>query len=623
MAEDMRQKDFPSVDHQPPIPTSSQTSSGWIRSVVFLLILVSAIGAVVYGSSQFTDNVNENSGPAMLTAAVQRDELVVTVTEDGNIESASNVDIKCQVAGGSSILWIVEDGKEVAVGDKLVELDSSQLEEQINTQRIAYERASASKIQAEKDFSVAGIAVDEYLNGVFEQELQLADTQITIAEENLRSSRNALTHSNRMFLRGYVSKLELEGQEFAVKRAGLELASATTAKKVLEDFTKVKTLEDLRSKRDTAEAKMKAELAAFNLEEDKLQRLEDQLKNCVITAKQSGMVVFANETGNRFRGQQGVAIEEGAMVRERQSILRLPDLSQMQVKVNVHESKVEDLKADMPARVQILGKDSQGVVISVANQPEPTSWFTGNVKEYATIVSVKGDAKGLRPGMTAEVEILVDRRSNVLVVPIAAVVEQGNKFFCWVKNGETPERRPLVLGLNNGQMVEVKDGVKESEEVVLNPRAFIEEARGESQETVEEADIDEKFGPQKTSSSNPKTSASEPDSTPQKTGQSGEKQPDRAETGGGRPGGERSGGGRPGGGGFDPAQIFTRMDADGNGRLEDAEISDRMKDRMSSTDTDGDGAISKAEFMKAMQEAMKRMREGGGFGGGRQPGGQP
>ena len=221
--------------------------------------------------------------------------------------------------------------------------------------------------------------------------------------------------------------------------------------------------------------------------------------------------------------------------------------------------------------------------------------------------------------MTAEVEILIDRRSDILVVPIAAVVEQGNKFYCWVKNGETPERRPLILGLNNGQMVEVQDGVQESEEVVLNPRAFIEEARGESEETVEESDIDEKFGAQKPTSSNPQAPDSEPasatDSTPQQRDDKSHGQP-----GGGQPDRGEAGGGRPGGGGFDPAQIFTRMDADGNGRLEDAEISDRMKDRMSSTDTDGDGAISKAEFMKAMQEAMKRMREGGGGG---RPGGQP
>ena len=55
------------------------------------------------------------------------------------------------------------------------------------------------------------------------------------------------------------------------------------------------------------------------------------------------MAVYANEQGMRFGGSQQSQIEEGAAVRERQTILRLPDLAQMQVKVDVHESKVEML----------------------------------------------------------------------------------------------------------------------------------------------------------------------------------------------------------------------------------------------------------------------------------------
>ena len=53
---------------------------------------------------------------------------------------------------------------------------------------------------------------------------------------------------------------------------------------------------------------------------------------------------------------------------------------------------------------------------SVANQAEPTNFFTGNVKEYAAIVSIDSDPHGLRPGMTAAVEILVANLKNVLSV---------------------------------------------------------------------------------------------------------------------------------------------------------------------------------------------------------------
>jgi len=138
----------------------------------------------------------------VLRATVRRGDLMVTVIEDGNLESAVNIDIKCEVAGGTAILWIVDDGTEVKEGEKLVELDSSTLEEQINTQRIAFEKARAAKIQAEKDFAAAKLAVDEYLQGTFVKELQTQEAQVTIAMENLRTSENTLNHSERMFRKG-------------------------------------------------------------------------------------------------------------------------------------------------------------------------------------------------------------------------------------------------------------------------------------------------------------------------------------------------------------------------------------------------------------------------------------
>ena len=115
-----------------------------------------------------------------------------------------------------------------------------------------------------------------------------------------------------MFRKGYVSSLELEGQRFAVERSQLELDSARTAKDVLVNFTKAKMLQDLESQRDTAEAQMRSETAAFRLEEIRLKRLEDQLQQCTIHAGQDGMVVYANER-SRF-GQQQSTIEELSLI---------------------------------------------------------------------------------------------------------------------------------------------------------------------------------------------------------------------------------------------------------------------------------------------------------------------
>ena len=66
------------------------------------------------------------------------------------------------------------------------------------------------------------------------------------------------------------------------------------------------------------------------------------------------------------------------------------------------------------ARIRILDRELQGTLAGIANQPEPSGWWSGNIKEYATTVRIDGNPDGLRPGMTAECEILVDHLKDVM-----------------------------------------------------------------------------------------------------------------------------------------------------------------------------------------------------------------
>lgn len=604
----------------PPVPSS------FGRRVVISVVVIAVIAGGAYGAVRLLSGGASEDNSQLLTAPVQRGDLLVTVTEDGNLESAVNIDVKCEVAGGTSILWIIEDGKEVKKGEKLVEFDSSALEEQINQQRITFEKARAAKIQAEKDYAAAKLAVDEYLEGTYVQQLQDQEAQITIGLENLRSAENTLEHAERMFRKGYISALDLESQRFAVQRAQLDLDSAKTAQNVLEKYTKVKTVQDLESKRDSSEAQMRSEGASFDLEESRLKRLEGQLEHCIVTAPADGMAVYANEQRGRFGGSSQPQIEEGAMVRERQTILRLPDLSKMQVKVNVHESKIEMLglawkKAmaagnNLPARIQIQNRMLDGALSNIANQPEPTSFFSGNVKEYATTVSIEGTPEGLRPGMTAKCEILVDDLHDVLKIPVAAVVELNEGYFAWVKTRTGLERRPLVLGATNDQFVEVKDGIKEGDLLVLNPRAMVKEARGE-REAKPKGDEGAAFKHMKTKQVDGGPGA-EPGQGP--PGAGGPGGPAIGMPSGGPP---RSGGGGPpaaaaadgsgsraagDAGGKRGAFNLMQFDKDGDGKVSKDEAPAQMQSFFDRLDGNGDGFIDSAEVGKM----RNRARSGGG-----------
>jgi multidrug efflux pump subunit AcrA (membrane-fusion protein) len=96
--------------------------------------------------------------------------------------------------------------------------------------------------------------------------------------------------------------------------------------------------------------------------------------------------------------------------------------------------------------------------------------------KYDTIVELPAD-KGLKPGMSAEVEVELARYEDVLTIPVAAIVENEEGDFCWVKTIDGAQRRKLQLGDSNDVFVVVKAGVREGDEVVLNPTAYLDDAQ--------------------------------------------------------------------------------------------------------------------------------------------------
>jgi RND family efflux transporter MFP subunit len=570
----------------------------YVLSIVGVLVLVGA--GIVYISGAG----GAESGRKLLTTAAKRANLIVTVTEDGNVESARNLELKCEVPGPITILNIIQDGTHVEKGAELVRLDSSLIEDQVNAQKIVVATAEAKKITEERTWAAAKIAVEEYREGTFKQLMEQSDADITVARQNLSSAENTLHYTERMHRKGYATPLELESKEYAVAQAKLTLGVAQTTKMVLEKYTRAKMLEELESARDSAEALMRSAQAEYDLQMAKLERLERQMSKCLITAPQSGMVVYANDSGGWRSSQQGPKIDLGASVNEFQAILRLPDLSNMQVKALVHESKVERLRIGMRAVVKIQDRQLQGTVASIANQAEPTSFFSGNVKEYATIIKIDGHPEGLKPGMTAEIEVLVDERRDVLTVPVQCVVELGNKFYSWVRKPGGVERREVILGATNDTEIEIKDGIKEGELVLQNPRAEISDARSETM-VAEDVDIKKKFG-----DAPPGAAAS----------QSGGRVGSEMAGGQGGPDGGRGRGEGGRGGGQRPRMSFSDLDKDKDGKLTQEEMPEQARPFFARMDADGNGFVDRAEH-KAMEDRRKQMQQGGGPGGAGGPGG--
>ena len=127
----------------------------------------------------------------------------------------------------------------------------------------------------------------------------------------------------------------------------------------------------------------------------------------------------------------------------------------MQVKVGIHESIIDRIRPGLAAKVTLPDKTLDGEVTTVASVTRPAGWWTGNVVKYDTIVELP-TTEGLKPGMSAEVEVIMARHENVLMIPTAAVVETKLGHACWVDTAEGMQRRTLKLGDSSDMFIVVE-----------------------------------------------------------------------------------------------------------------------------------------------------------------------
>src|SRR5690606_526025 len=107
----------------------------------------------------------------------------------------------------------------------------------------------------------------------------------------------------------------------------------------------------------------------------------------------------------------------------------------------------------------------------------PTNFFSSDIKNYTTMVNVNDGFSELRPGMTAQVEILVTQLADVLCVPVQAILQFKGTDYIYVRTADGGfARREVKLGLTNDKLIEVQDGIREGDEVALNPVALMSES---------------------------------------------------------------------------------------------------------------------------------------------------
>lgn len=484
----------------PAVVSRRRFAIAWLIGILVLAALVT--GALTI---DFASWLPESAGgEAPITARVVRANLPLIISAGGELESAEGVEVLCEVEGSDvKIVKMLPEGTQVHAGQVVVQLDPSEVNDRLAQQEIkvtqleATAKAAVEQLKIQKNLVASQIATAElaltlaeldkekYEEGDYIIEFNELKGSIALANTELQEAEDTREYYRTLVKKGFRTPEQLRSKEQAVERAEYNLSRDDEKLKVLETYSRKRQLAELTAKADEAarelertksssvasvtkaETDMQVAEATARLERKQLERIQLQLQLCELPAPCEGTVVYSREKKD--------PLELGKVVHYKQQLFTVTKMSEMQVKAFVHEAEVKRVQPGMPVEVQVEAlpdRTFQGTVQEVANFYDSTRhWLSGGVKEYETIVRINNlPGTGLKPGMTAEANIIVGQLTDSLLVPIPAVVEKDGEYYCYVVAIAGIEPRLVVIGDNTASYVEIKSGLDEGEIVALDAR---------------------------------------------------------------------------------------------------------------------------------------------------------
>jgi len=346
--------------------------------------------------------------------------------------------------------------------------------------------ASPASPRVEADVSEPGSQAFR-LGGLALQRTRKLEADIGLAYEEFKRAADKVVSYAGLKRLGVKSSQQLEAEQLGLMRQEITLDQALAARQLFlryefpkqaEAFLSLyqergKELERIIARAHSALSKAEVELksadAKYVLQKKQLDKLQKQIEHCTIRATKPGLVVYGT-TG--WDHHNRTPIEVGSSVHERQVIIKMPDIASLAVEAKIHESVVDKVKVGMPVRIKVDAFPNlavTGKVLKLAVLPSSQSnWLNPDLKEYDTQISIDGEKAGLKPGMSAALEIDVKILKSVLQVPVQAVGSRDGKTVAYIVRPDgSEESRGIEVGESNDKMVEVTGGLREGERILL------------------------------------------------------------------------------------------------------------------------------------------------------------
>ncbi len=467
------------------------------------------------GEEKFEDTIFE----------VRRGDLDIVISENGYLNSKNQVELKPQYRGQNVITFLIDEGTEVKEGELLAEFDStdlqSKLEEAQNT-LIQYEtelEAATANLEiqrrdneaaiekAQLDVEISALTLKRFEEGEVPNTKRKNQLAVEKAESEHQRTKDKYDQVPELLSEGFLTPIQAEEERIRLREAEINLENALEEQELYETYTQpmevrqkkadeANAIRALETAKDKAKINIKEKEAQVS-QKDRLvkstksliEKTQRDLEKMKLIAPQPGIVLHGNPKREWERDQ----IKVGATVWQGWTVITLPDLSEMQVQVNIHEADIDDLAVGQEAVITLdtyKGRTFTGEVAEVASVANSSNWTDSTNKQFRVEILLKDLDVELRSGITAKVEIKIDRLEDVLYVPIHCVFAEGEDYFCFVPDQGGFKRIDVTVGSNNSHYVEVESGLEEGQSVLLyDPRdeGLVESADEEDGESPADA----------------------------------------------------------------------------------------------------------------------------------------
>jgi len=406
---------------------------GWILAALLLLG-----GGIAFRLTQGNQAAQTTQTE---TATVTQGTFRVSVSGPGTLSAYQAVDLKPQVQG--TITYVPKVGDQVTKGQMVVRIDPTTYQVAVDNAQLALKKAQA-QLQSTRSTQSSSIASQQQAIGSTQAAYTNAQTALQSAQINLASIQ-------RVYAAGGATKQELNNAQNTVDQAQSNLESARVSLQTTQASLGLKQSSNASDLRNLQLAVEQAQLTLKSAQRD--------LANTKLYAPFSGTVSVVNAQVG------GVGVS--ASVSGSSALLTIIDTLSVNLLAQIDETEISNVRVGQKVNVTLDAFDNQTFVGKVT-AITPSASVVSNIAVFYVTVNVPNANGKLRPGMTAEGEIITKEIQDALLVPRRAVQTVNGRSFVQVQKSDgTAEQVQVQTGADDSTNVVITGGLKEGDAVLL------------------------------------------------------------------------------------------------------------------------------------------------------------